>query len=88
MRQTSGKAGVKLSYYPKDEQETLYLYDPFDGHWIISSTYPPHIRQLLERAQIHRQTTDDDGRVIAVEGKVARNQIRLFKPILEPKETE
>lgn len=80
VRKTSGKAGNELSYYPKNEQESVYIYDADAGHWIISSTYPPHIRQLLERAQIHRQTVDDEGRIIAVEGTVDKNQIRLFKP--------
>lgn len=72
-----------MSYYSKTEQETLYLYDAIEGHWRIYSTFPPHIRQLLERGQIHRQETDDEGRIIAVEGYVDKNQVRLFKPIVK-----
>lgn len=69
-----------MAYYSREEQETLYLYDPIDGHWRIYSTYPPHIRQLLERANIWSKQTDEDGRVISVEGYVDKNQVRLFKP--------
>lgn len=69
-----------MSYYAKDEQETVYNYDPIDGRWRVYSTYPPHVRQLLERGQIHRQETDGQGRVIAVEGTADRNQVRLYKP--------
>lgn len=69
-----------MSYYTREEQETLYLYDALQGDWRISSTYPPHIRKLLEYATITHKTTDEDGRVIAVRGYVAKNQIRLFKP--------
>lgn len=72
-----------MSFYSKAEQESVLLYDAAAGHWRVSSTYPPHIRQLKERGQIHSQTTDDDGRIIYVEGVMERNQIRLFKPILK-----
>lgn len=69
-----------MAYYSREEQETIYNFCPIDNRWRIYSTYPPHIRQLLERAEIIRQETDNDGRVIAVDGYVNRNQIRLFKP--------
>ncbi|MBM7717100.1 MULTISPECIES: hypothetical protein [Siminovitchia] len=71
-----------MSYYSKPEQETLYLYDVAAGHWRVYSTYPPHIRQLIERAAIHRTEVDDEGRIIAVEGIADRNQVRLFKPLI------
>lgn len=69
-----------MAYYLREEQETIYNYDPIDGNWRIYSTYPPHIRQLLERADIQEKETDKDGRVISVKGYVDKNQIRLFKP--------
>lgn len=69
-----------MSYFGRQEQETLYLYDPIDANWRVDSTYPPHIRKLLDYATITHQTTDSDGRVIAVTGIVDKNQVRLFKP--------
>lgn len=69
-----------MSYYSREEQETHYNYDPMDNHWRISSTYPPHIRKLLEYATITDKTTDEEGRVIEVRGTVDKNQVRLFKP--------
>lgn len=69
-----------MSYYDRVEQETHYNYDPINGNWRVSSTYPPHIRKLLEYAIITNQITDGDGRVIAVDGIVDKNQVRLFKP--------
>ena len=46
------------------------------------STYPPHIRKLLDYANITCREYDEDGRVIAVKGFLNTNQIRLFKPRL------
>lgn len=69
-----------MSYYSREEQETHYNYDPLAGNWRVDSTYPPHIRKLLEDATITHKTTDSEGRVIAVTGIVDKNQVRLFKP--------
>lgn len=69
-----------MSYYDKIEQETVYNYDPLDGVWRVFSTYPPHIRKLLDNAAITDKSEDDDGRVISVDGVVEKNQVRLFKP--------
>lgn len=69
-----------MSYYDRQEQETLYNYDPINNSWLVYSTYPPHIRRLLDYAVITNQTTDEEGRVIAVNGTVDKNQVRLFKP--------
>jgi hypothetical protein len=71
-----------LSYYPRDEQETHYLYDPSNGNWRVYSTYPPHIRRILSHAHVTNEHKDSDGRVIAVEGIADSNQVRLFKPRL------
>lgn len=70
-----------MSYYDRREQETHYNYDPIDDIWRVDSTYPPHIRRLLEYATITHKTTDGEGRVIAVTGIVDKNQVRLFKPM-------
>lgn len=71
-----------MSYYQRDEQETLYNYDVLVGKWRVSSTYPPHIRKLIAYAQITSKTEDSEGRTIEVNGFVDPNQIRLFKPRL------
>lgn len=65
--------------YKRAEQETHFSFNPIDDCWLISSTYRPHIRQLLERAEISDKETDERGRVVSVTGKVNRNQIRVFK---------
>ncbi|WP_226036735.1 hypothetical protein [Aquibacillus saliphilus] len=69
-----------MSYYERVEQETVYNYSAIDGDWRIYSTYPPHIRKLLEYAVIANKTTDGSGRVISVDGNVDKNQVRLFRP--------
>lgn len=69
-----------MAYYSREEQETLYNYDPIDKRWSIYSSYPRHIRQLLERADIQDTEEDSEGRVIGVRGYVEQNQVRLFKP--------
>ncbi|ARI78236.1 hypothetical protein [Halobacillus mangrovi] len=71
-----------MSYYPKEEQETLYLYDATVKHWKVHSTFPPHIRKLLDYATVNNTEKDKEGRVILVVGNVDRNQVRLFKPRL------
>lgn len=68
-----------MSYYTRDEQETLYHYDPSNGSWRVWSTYPPHIRKIRTHSDIIQEHKDDDGRVIAVEGYADPNQVRLFK---------
>jgi len=65
----------------REEQETIFTYDVIDERWSIYSSYRPHIRQLLERAEIIRKDKDKQGRIVGVEGYVERNQIRIFKPI-------
>lgn len=70
-----------MAYYQREEQETIYNYDVIGNYWRIYSSYPPDMRRLLERGDIKRFDRDDDGRVIAVDGYVESNQIRLFKPI-------
>lgn len=69
-------------YYSREEQETDYIFDPINDNWRVYSTYPPDIRKLLKHANIYRREMDDKGRIIAVEGHVFKNQIRLFKPRL------
>lgn len=67
--------------YLREEQETIYNYDVIEGQWHIYSSYPPHIRQLKERADISNEEKDGQGRTISVTGVVNKNQVRLFKPL-------
>lgn len=68
-----------MSHYSMDERETHFSYNPLEDYWLVYSTHRPHIRQLLERAEITDKETDERGRVVSVSGKVERNQIRIFK---------
>ncbi|MFD2923890.1 hypothetical protein [Halobacillus naozhouensis] len=69
-----------MSYYPREEQETLYAYDPVSNTWAVHSTYPPHIKSILARVEtITLAHEDEDGTVIAVEGYADKEQIRLYK---------
>ena len=67
-----------MAYYDRIEQETHYNYDPISKQWSVYSTYPPHIRQLLDKAVITDKVEDGEGRIIDVTGIVEANQIRLF----------
>ena len=71
-----------MSYYSRDEQETIYHYDAINGNWRVYSTYPPHIRKILGNSHIIRTHKDEEGRVIAVDGYADANQVRLYKPRL------
>ena len=64
-----------------EERETLYNYDIQNDCWYVYSNHRPHITQILERAEITRKDKNDEGRIIAVEGKVEANQVRLFKEL-------
>ena len=69
-----------MAYYNRDEQETIYRYDPIDSRWYIYSSYPPQVRRILDRGEVTRRETDEEGRIIAVEARAESNQVRLFKP--------
>ncbi len=71
-----------MSYFQKEEQETLYSYDPVDDQWIIYSTYPPDIKKIIANSEVTRKSTDKDGRVIEVNAIAKQNQVRLYKPRL------
>lgn len=64
--------------YIREEQETIYNFDPIDEVWHIYSTYPPHIRRIMERADVATTVKNDDGRIIEVHAKAAPGQIRIY----------
>jgi hypothetical protein len=67
-----------MAYYAKDEQESIYRYDPIDKRWTVYSTYPSDIKTILSKAEVIRTEIDDDGTVIAVTGRAGRSQIRFY----------
>lgn len=69
-----------MSYYPREEQETTYNYDTIDKLWRVDSSYPPHIRKILEVGSVTNTHKDEEGRIIYAAGTVEPNQVRLFKP--------
>lgn len=68
-----------MSYYSREEQETVLVYDPIGRNWRVYSTYPPHIRRLIERADDLNKYEGANGRIIEVTGTAEPNQIRFFK---------
>lgn len=69
-----------MAYYPRNEQETHYAYDPVSDTWSVHSTYPPHIKSILERVpNVSLAHKDEDETVIAVEGYAMKEQIRLYR---------
>ncbi|WHX27451.1 hypothetical protein QNH47_06235 [Virgibacillus halodenitrificans] len=68
-----------MAYYSKEEQETDYIYDAVAGQWRVYSTYPPHIKSLLDRVDSLQAKKDKDGRVVQVAGYVDKEQIRLYR---------
>lgn len=68
-----------MAYFLREEQETLYRYDPIDKMWYLYSTYPPHIKIIDKRANNCRRVEDEDGKVILIETEVPADKIRLYK---------
>lgn len=67
-----------MAYYEHEEQETLYNYDPIDDVWRIYSTYPPHIRRIVERAHNVKEYKDAEGRTIEAKGIATPGQVRIY----------
>lgn len=69
-----------MAYYPKEEQETVLLYDTLAGSWRVSSSCPKHIRKLKQTAEvITHERTDDEGRTIEITGYCRPNQVRFYR---------
>lgn len=68
-----------MAYYTREEQETVYRFDPIDKRWHVYSTYPPHIKRILERVDDVKTDKDDKRRVVYVEATILPHQIRLYK---------
>lgn len=68
-----------MNHYTMEERETVYRYDPIDKCWYIYSNHLPHIRKIIERAEIKKLEKDEKDRIIYVEAITEPNQVRLFK---------
>lgn len=68
-----------MAYLQRDEQETLYRYDPIDGVWYLYSTYPPHIKKINKQVENCKTTEDEEGKIIVIEGEVLPGKVRLYK---------
>lgn len=67
-----------MSYHPRDERETILLFDEIQMQWKVHSTSPKHIDRLMQVAEITRVQTDEKGTVIQVDGYLAPSQVRLY----------
>lgn len=63
-----------MSYYDKEEQETVIIYEPETKLWDIYTTVPKHINRLKNDyiATISGSETDGEGKTIALRLKVEK----------------
>lgn len=67
-----------MNHYLMEERETVYRYDPIDKCWYIYSNHLPHIRKIIERAEIKKLEKDGKDRIIYVEAEASPGQIRIY----------
>lgn len=67
-----------MSYYPREERETLMLYDAQQKQWKVSSTVPRDIRRIDKIGDVFYREYDDEGRLICVEAILSPSQVRLY----------
>lgn len=78
-----------MAYYPREEQETIYNFDVVEQVWRVYTTYPPHIKRLVNRVtEVKDMEKDLNGNVIMIEGVTDKNCIRLFTPKNEYKQRD
>lgn len=69
-----------MANYARDEQETTINFEYADRErWRIYTTYPPHIRKVMEIGDVLRTETDSSGQIIAVDAYIEFNQVWLVK---------
>lgn len=63
-----------MSYYDKEEQETVIIYEPETKLWDIYTTVPKHINRLKNDyiATILDTETDGEGKTIALRLKIEK----------------
>jgi hypothetical protein len=62
--------------YSKSEQETVLVFNYEDGDWDCYSNVPKHIRKLMSVGEMKVLETED-GRPIAVRGKLSEKQVSM-----------
>ncbi|MCJ7991118.1 hypothetical protein MUB15_20585 [Priestia sp. OVS21] len=67
-----------MAYYPREERETLLLFDEMQLQFKFRSTSPKHIERLMEIGEVTKAYTDDDGLIIDVEGYLSPAQVRFY----------
>lgn len=63
-----------MTYYEKEEQETVIVFEPAINQWDIYTTVPKHIRRLKNNyiASVSQEEKDSEGKTIGLRLKVAK----------------
>lgn len=63
-----------MTYYDKEEQETVIVFEPATNSWDIYTNVPKHIKRLKNDyiASVFHDESDSEGKTIAVRVKVAK----------------
>ncbi|HFK1661939.1 hypothetical protein [Bacillus cereus] len=63
-----------MTYYEKEEQETVIVFEPATNLWDIYTTVPKHIKRLKNDyiASVFHDESDFEGRTIAVRLKTEK----------------
>lgn len=64
--------------YPKNEQETVIVFEAETGLWSFYSTHPPHIRKYKELV-LDAKTTEDQYGINSLRGKLEDVNVRISK---------
>ncbi|TCI26654.1 hypothetical protein EVJ32_04585 [Exiguobacterium sp. SH5S4] len=64
--------------YPKDEQETVIVYEAETGLWSFYSTHPPHIRKYKELL-VDATMTEDQYGINSIRGRIEDANVRISK---------
>jgi hypothetical protein len=72
---------------PRDEQETVLVFDALTKQWRAWSTVPFHCERLSQIADIKSMETTDDGKIVVFDGWLAPSQIRFYD-VPSEKQTE
>ncbi|PLR72297.1 hypothetical protein [Bacillus sp. UMB0728] len=67
-----------MAGYPRDEQETVLVFEVETGKWMVYSTVPKHIRKLMKLGEMEVTHYDED-RPIAIKGKLEEKQVSMKK---------
>jgi hypothetical protein len=66
--------------YPREEQETVLVFENVTKQWRAWSTVPVHAEKLASIADIRKVETDENGKITLFDGWLAPSQIRFYNP--------